>query len=167
MVANWASSLSYKRKGKTPGYSIMDILPDSMNGITELEMEKQHWETMRRHIISCLPEEACGILVGKGKFVYEVIPVTNVLHSPHRFRMDPEEQLAAMIHMDEQGYQMLGIFHSHIQGPDGPSQTDLDELTYPEVAFLIWSRMEENWQCRAFRLMKEGPIEIPIVIQHE
>ncbi len=145
----------------------MDILPDSMNGIIELQMEKRHWEGMKQHIISCLPEEACGLLAGKGKLVYEVIPVTNALHSPYRFRMDPEEQLAAMIHMDEQGYQMLGIFHSHVHGPISPSETDWKESTYPEVAFLIWSNIEEEWQCRAFRLTREGSFEIPILIRNE
>ena len=145
----------------------MDILPEGTNKITELQMEKRHWEEMRRHVISCLPEEGCGLLAGIHHRVLEVIPVTNALHSPYRFRMDPEEQLKAMIHIEDHGYQMLGIFHSHLQGPVGPSETDLKESTYPEVAFIIWSNLEGDWQCKAFRLADEGPIEIPIVIHQE
>jgi proteasome lid subunit RPN8/RPN11 len=145
----------------------MELLPDPTSEITGLEMSQRHWDVMKKHVISCLPEEACGLLAGNGELVHEVIPVTNSLHSPYRFRMDPEEQVAAMIHIDEQGYQILGIFHSHIKGPTSPSETDIAESTYPEVAFLIWSREEENWSCRAFRLTSEASIEIPIVICNE
>ena len=145
----------------------MEILPDPTNGITELEMKARHWEEMKEYVISCLPEEACGFLAGKGKIVKEIIPVTNMLHSPYRFRMDPEGQIAAMFYMAEKGYQMLGIFHSHVEGPIGPSETDIVESTYPEVAFLIWSRVREDWSCRAFRLTHGGSIEIPLVICDE
>jgi len=145
----------------------MELLPDPTSKITELEMDQRHWEEMKEHVISCLPEEACGLLAGNGELVQEVIPVTNTLHSPYRFRMDPEEQVAAMMYMAEQGYQMLGIFHSHIKGPASPSETDNAESTYPEVAFLIWSREGENWSCRAFRLTGEASTEIPIVIRSE
>jgi proteasome lid subunit RPN8/RPN11 len=145
----------------------MDSLQESLNGITILRMQKHHFEEMRDHVISCLPEEACGLLAGFDSRVYEVISVTNDLHSPYRFRMNPDEQLAAMIHMEELGYQLLGIFHSHIHGPTVPSETDLRESMVPEVAFLIWSQSNKKWQCRAFRLMKDGPIEITIVIDNE
>ena len=145
----------------------MDIFPESTGGITELKMQKLHWEEMKEHVISCLPEEACGLLAGVDMLVHEVIPVTNVLHSPYRFRMDPSEQLAAMIRIDEQEYQMLGIFHSHIRGPRDPSETDISESTFPEVASLIWSCIEEEWECSAYRLIDRGSIEIPIVICDE
>ena len=149
---------------KIKHYTMMELLPDPDNGITKIQMEMKHWETMKSHVISCLPEEACGLLGGVGELVYEVFPVTNELHSPSRFRMDPEEQLAAMMHMEEQGYQMVGIFHSHVHGLLSPSETDLEEATYPEVAYLIWSMIGDDWQCRAYKLMDEGTIEIPIKI---
>lgn len=143
---------------------MMELLPDPDNGITKIQMEMQHWETMRSQVISCLPEEACGLLGGVGELVHEVFPVTNELHSPSRFRMDPEEQLAAMMRMEQQGYQMVGIFHSHVHGLMSPSETDLEEVTYPEVAYLIWSMIGDDWQCRAFKLKDEGTIEIPIKV---
>jgi proteasome lid subunit RPN8/RPN11 len=61
----------------------------------------------------------------------------------------------------------VGIFHSHIHGPTDLSETDLKEWTYPEVVLLVWSRMEGDWQCRAFRLLGERPYEIPVVVQNE
>jgi proteasome lid subunit RPN8/RPN11 len=145
----------------------MKIIPDRPGGIIKLQMEKQHWEEMKEHIISCLPEEACGILAGVDMIVHEVIPVTNVLHSPSRFRMDPAEQVAAIMHMDKQGYQMLGIFHSHIEGPVHPSEIDIRESTFPEAALLVWAYLETGWKCRAFRLIDKGAVEIPIVIGNE
>jgi proteasome lid subunit RPN8/RPN11 len=146
---------------------MMGLFPDPNNGITDIQMDMQHWETMKSHVISCLPEEACGLLGGVGSQVNEVFPVTNELHSPSRFRMDPEEQLAAMMRMEEQGFQMVGIFHSHVCSLSNPSETDIEEATYPEVAYLIWSMIGDDWQCRAFRLLNERTVEISIKIDGE
>lgn len=118
------------------------------------------FEEMRAHVFACLPEEACGLLGGKmdgeTATVKVVIPVENVLHSPVRFRMDPREQLLAFNHLDDLGLELVGIFHSHPNGPDAPSATDLAEFYYPGVAFLIWSPGGEGWQLRAFRITGEG-----------
>ena len=38
-------------------------------------------------------EEACGLVAGHRSDQLAVFPITNVLHSPVRFQMDPEQQL--------------------------------------------------------------------------
>lgn len=138
-----------------------------MEGLIRIQMVREHWYVMRDHVVKCLPNEACGILGGIGEMVCEVIPVTNALRSPLRYRMDPEEQLAAMQKIEGLGHEMIGIYHSHIHGPDGPSETDLDEAYYPRVAYLVWFQDENGWQCRAFRLLERSPIEIPIQFHPE
>lgn len=145
----------------------MDILIGPMQRMTKIRMKRIHWQAMNRHVVACLPEEACGFLCGIGEVVKEVIPVTNELHSSTRFRMDPEEQLAAMLKMDEQGFQMVGIYHSHVHGPEDPSETDLMESSYLDIAHVIWSPLDDSWQCRAYLLTDEVSIEIPVLIDSE
>src|SRR3990172_6977006 len=60
-----------------------------------LVLREEQWNIMLVDVIKRAPEEACGLLGGKGRDVVDVIPVTNVLHSPVRYQMAPEEQLAA------------------------------------------------------------------------
>jgi proteasome lid subunit RPN8/RPN11 len=72
-----------------------------------------------------------------------------------------------MMQMDEQGYEMIGIYHSHILGFEGPSEIDLEESYYPDVAYLIWSPLKDAWQCHAYLLTGGKSTEIPIVINAE
>ncbi len=133
-----------------------------MNGMEGIQLTRLQWEAMRKLVQSWLPEEACGLLGGKGARVLMIAPVTNALRSFTRFRMDPEGQLAGMQKIEEGGFDLIGIYHSHPQGPGGLSETDLKEMAYPELVHLIWSLIGGNWTCHAFRLEAEEPIEIPM-----
>lgn len=135
---------------------------DSMDRI---HLDRQHWDLMLGHVKGWFPEEACGLLGGLDEEVTDVIPVTNVLHSPVRYRMDPQEQYNAMHLIEEKGHSIIGIFHSHINGPAGLSVTDLTEASYPDTAYLVWARHNQNWNCRAFMIEEGVGREIPIIIQ--
>jgi proteasome lid subunit RPN8/RPN11 len=133
-----------------------------MDTPTKLILMCEHWEVMLEHVRACLPEEACGLLAGDGEQVLKVLPIRNIEQSPIRFRMDPQEQVDALFWIEEQGLSLMGIFHSHPSGPHQPSETDLLEAAYPEVAYLVWSRMRAEWNCRAFILGPGGSREIGI-----
>ncbi len=117
---------------------------------------------METQVRRCLPEEACGFILEKEPGQLEAIPVTNALHSPLRFRMEASEQLELMTQMDEHDWRMAGIYHSHPNGPDRPSATDLAEAAYPEAISLIWFPQAGGWDCRAFILENGAYTEIPI-----
>ncbi len=109
------------------------------------------WQAMIRHVRSCVPEEACGLLGGVGGRATVVLPIENQSHSTIRFRMEPAAQVRAMMDLERTGQELLGIYHSHPSGPSSPSATDVAEAAYPEVAYLVWSPTGEGWQCEAFR----------------
>lgn len=106
---------------------------------------------MRLHVDACLPMEACGVLAGLGDTVSAVIPVANAEHSTVRYRMEPREQLRAFNRIEADGLDLLGIFHSHPDGPPHPSPTDVAEAAYP-VAYLIWWREAGLWRLAAFSI---------------
>jgi proteasome lid subunit RPN8/RPN11 len=121
-----------------------------------LLISQADWQAMQEAVTSKAPEEACGLLaggwIGDACQVQAVIPVTNALHSPTRYRMEPLEELAALERIDAQGWAMVGVYHSHPNGPDVPSPTDIAEAYYPELVHLIWSGRSGEWQCRGFRI---------------
>ena len=123
-----------------------------------------HWNTMLEHVRRCAPEEACGLLGGKGDKVIWVYPISNIARSPERFRMDPLQQVEALMQIDEGG-ELVGIYHSHPSGPTTPSELDIKEAAYPEAAYLVWAKQDEEWQCRAFFMLPEGPREIQIHLE--
>lgn len=117
---------------------------------------------MHAHVLSCLPEEACGLLGGQDGVVKMVIPVTNAEHSATRFRMDPRGQIEGMNRIEDAGMDLIGIYHSHPLGPQVPSMTDLAEAAYPDAVSLVWSQSESGWIREAFVLEAGGPRAIPI-----
>jgi proteasome lid subunit RPN8/RPN11 len=121
-------------------------------------------DEMLAHVLRCLPEEACGLVAGRGERALAVIPVTNAAHSRARFRMDPREQVAALHAIERDGLDLLAIYHSHPAGPSGPSGTDLREAAYPEAAYLIWSVEGDGWRLRAFDLRGPAPTEIRVEV---
>jgi proteasome lid subunit RPN8/RPN11 len=120
---------------------------------------------MQADIDSHLPEEACGLLAGRFRRAEAVIPVSNALHSPVRFRMDARQQLDAFLWMDARELDLVAIYHSHPNGPDTPSETDIGEAYYPDAAYLIWSRRTGDWVCRAYRLHPDGYDEIVLSVE--
>ena len=114
-------------------------------------MTAGHWETMRQHVESQAPLEACGLLAGRRDSVERVLPIANHAASPRRFRMDPVEQLRALEWIESAGLDLLAIFHSHPAGPEGLSPVDIEEAAYP-VVHLVWSRRAEGWTALGFRI---------------
>jgi len=134
-------------------------------------LSRNHWKEMLNDVQSKTPEEACGLVAGKRIadtfHSASVIPVTNELHSPFRYRMNPRQQLAAFEQIDQNGWEIAAIYHSHPLGPDQPSPTDIAEAYYPEAITLIWSRPRGDWYCRAFRIIDDRVDEIEIQLIDE
>jgi proteasome lid subunit RPN8/RPN11 len=127
-----------------------------------LVLLKTQAEEMLEYVKRCLPEEACGLIAGREGKASRVLPVTNMLHSPVRFRMDPQEQLNALVRLEAENLDLMGIFHSHPSGPPQPSETDVAEFAYPEAASLILSPAADGWDVRAFRIEGQWVREIEI-----
>ncbi len=120
------------------------------------------WGDVVAHLSGALPNEACGFLAGRSNVVTRVYPVENALQSPTAYRMDPVSQILAMRAIDEAGLDLIGIYHSHPQGPLAPSPTDLREAAYPDVRYVICAPRDDGWDARAFWLRDGRATEEPV-----
>jgi [CysO sulfur-carrier protein]-S-L-cysteine hydrolase len=113
-----------------------------------------------------LPNEACGLLVGRTS-ADRLIPIRNISGESHEFEMDPAQLIAALRDLRDSGEQLIAIFHSHPHGPAEPSKTDVQRAHYPEAAHLIVSLAEpDRPRAAAFRIVDGGalPIEVHVIV---
>ena len=113
---------------------------------------------------SAYPLEACGLMAGREGMVRQLYPVANRLASPYAYEMEPEEQIQAMLDMEDRGWEMLAIYHSHPHGPDTPSVTDVAKAFYPDVAQVIVSLGEQPPSVRAFLIAGGNISDIPLQV---
>lgn len=114
---------------------------------------------MIEQCIKEFPNEACGILAGKGGKVEKVYEMTNADKSAATFFMDAKEQFKVMKDIRSSGLEMVGIYHSHVASKAYPSSHDVEMAFYPEASYVIISLMDKDKpDVKSFKL-KEGKIE--------
>jgi proteasome lid subunit RPN8/RPN11 len=106
-----------------------------------------------------LPNECCGIVAADDGNAVEVFRAVNAEASPVRYGLDPRDQYRIMKEIDENGWSLGAIYHSHTRSPAYPSQTDVNLAFYPEALYLIVSLADPAGpDLKAFRIV-EGKIE--------
>jgi proteasome lid subunit RPN8/RPN11 len=97
-------------------------------------------DEMVAHAREDLPNECCGMVGGAGGEASVVIPVANSAASPLRFEMDPQGQYNALKAIEDDGKEMLAIYHSHTKSAAYPSQTDVNQaVSWPDAIWVIVS----------------------------
>lgn len=125
----------------------------------QLYLSERHVRAMVEHARREAPNEACGLLAGKGEQVERVYSLTNADHSPTTYRLDPGEQYRAFVEIDECGWEMVGIYHSHTHTPAYPSPTDIEQAYFPEAVYLVLSLADPDRPLlRGFRIV-EGKVK--------
>jgi [CysO sulfur-carrier protein]-S-L-cysteine hydrolase len=113
---------------------------------------------MAEHGLREFPNEACGLLAGRDGAPLRFYAMRNLDASPASYRLDPKEQLHVFNQMDEEGLDLLGIFHTHTHSEAYPSETDRKLAFYPEAHYLVMSLSDrEHPVLRAFRIA-EGEV---------
>lgn len=112
-------------------------------------------DEMVAHCLAGRPNEACGVLAAEGDGLFKVFRMTNASASPLRYSLDPKEQLAVYRKIDDEGWDLAGVFHSHTRTEAYPSPTDV-RLASEDVPYLIVSLASAAPGIRAFRIRKES-----------
>jgi [CysO sulfur-carrier protein]-S-L-cysteine hydrolase len=122
------------------------------------EVDGVLFKEMVEHGLREFPNEACGLLAGRGGVPVRFLAMKNLDASPVSYRLDPKEQLRVFDDMDDAGLDLLGIFHTHTHSEAYPSETDTKLAFYPDAYYLVMSLSDrEHPVLRAFRIV-EGEI---------
>lgn len=94
--------------------------------------------TLGEYARKAAPEEACGLIAGRGHQAIRIVPLDNVAHNPQRtYLMDSEQMQNEVREFEREGLSLIGIYHSHPSGDPLPSPADLREISYPRTAYVI------------------------------
>jgi proteasome lid subunit RPN8/RPN11 len=85
------------------------------------------------------PEEVCGILRGSGDLAFDLVRGKNVAPDPVMDYVIDAQTLLRQFDFEEDGDEMVGVYHSHPVSPAYPSGSDAWSAHYPDAVYIICS----------------------------
>lgn len=139
-----------------------DSLPE------RLILTREQVAQIEAHARSEHPREACGLLGGRNGRVESVYPLPNTERGATRYLAEPQAQLQAMLEIEDQGKEVVAIYHSHPSSPPTPSDTDLEMAFYPESLYVIISLADRRRPAlRAFSIQNGEVREVEMSVSDE
>jgi proteasome lid subunit RPN8/RPN11 len=108
---------------------------------------------MIAHAYEGYPLEACGLLVGRADRVERFVPCTNAAASARVYTIPPKEHLRAERDAEDDGFEVIGVMHSHTHSEPYPSPTDVAQAPDPTWHYLIVSLKREAPETRSYRIV--------------
>ncbi|MEM7029431.1 MAG: M67 family metallopeptidase [Chloroflexota bacterium] len=129
---------------------------------------------MYAHGRETYPRECFGFLVGQGVdggSVRQVVRGTNLnTERNDRFEMDPKEFLRVDRQAEDNGYEIVGFYHSHPDWPAIPSQTDILSEVEGSLYMIVSIHEGQPLNTSAWRIADDEPrrfVQLPLEIVDE
>lgn len=135
-----------------------------MRSSVALRMTQEQVREVVAHCLAGRPNEACGLLLGRGGRVLRVHCLRNADHSPFSFLIEPEDQIRVIEEMERDKLELTAIYHSHPSSEARPSPRDVQRASWPEAFHLIVSLRGEPVQ-KVFRIVDGRVEEAPLIIE--
>ena len=103
-----------------------------------LLLRESAWRAMVGHAYDELPNEACGLLGGRGDVAEVFVPCTNADRSSRTFSLGPDAWEKVDTEIEGRGLTVLGVVHSHTHTEAYPSPTDVDQAGNPFLGGWRW-----------------------------
>jgi len=110
-----------------------------------LKISKELTVRMEVHLEQAYPGEGAGFLLGADGEVKDVLLLENAREEEarhNRFLITPEDYLKAEMKAADLGVDLIGVFHSHPDCPNVPSEYDR-EWAQPFFSYII-TRVDEG-----------------------
>lgn len=100
---------------------------------------------IHQHGEAAYPEEGAGLMLGEvdgdAKKILRILPLANAREQSarhNRYLLSPQDYLLGELESARLGLEVLGVFHSHPDHPNQPSEFDR-EWAMPSFSYLITS----------------------------
>lgn len=119
-----------------------------------------------KHAWEGSPNEVCGLIAGKNGRPVKLYRTTNNDPNPRvRFNVAPLDLLNALREMEDNGWDLLSIYHSHPMSEAYPSATDIGLCHYSDAVYIIVSLARQMPEVRAFTIKRKKVTELDLVIE--
>ena len=104
----------------------------------DIRVSRPVLDTLFAETARAMPEECCGLLLGRAGAIEESRLATNVAADPlRRFEIDPQALVDAHRAARRGGPQVVGYYHSHPNGPAAPSEIDRAQAAHDGTVWAI------------------------------
>jgi proteasome lid subunit RPN8/RPN11 len=117
------------------------------------------YQAIRQHGEETYPHECCGALLGEAEGAANVVAQavragnTRTDSAHNRYQIAPQELVAIQRQARQQGWDIIGFYHSHPDHPARWSETDLAEAHWFGCSYVITAVAEGAAQrTNSFRL---------------
>ncbi len=118
-----------------------------------LTLDRSYVDEMIVHAREDAPNECCGIIAADDGTAKKLYRAVNAEASPYRYNVDPKDLLRIYHDLDDHGWDVMVIYHSHTHTEAYPSPTDMRLAAWPDAYYVIVSLEDEaNPVVRAFRI---------------
>ena len=124
-------------------------------------------DEMLEHLRRELPNEGCGLLAGRAGVIEAVYCLNNADRSPTSFTIDPTGHFEALQDAERCGRDLIGAFHSHVDGAAYPSSTDIAGAAEPEWLWVIVGPMAGSPEMRAYWIADGAASEQELAITRQ
>jgi len=116
------------------------------------------------------PAEACGLLAGElGEFdVKAVYPCANAAPPEKQdviYELDPGDHLRADREAQANGWEIIGVYHSHTHTEALPSPTDIAQAPDASWHYIVVSVRHPTAVVRSFTIADGNVAEEPLVLE--
>jgi proteasome lid subunit RPN8/RPN11 len=130
-----------------------------------LQLSQDQYDAMVAHARRDHPDEACGVIAGRGGVPERFLAMTNAARSPTFYEFDSVELLALYQDMEARDEEPVVIYHSHTATEAYPSRTDISYANEPEAHYvLVSTRDPEAVELRSFRIVGGAVEEEPVAV---
>jgi len=126
-----------------------------------LRLSKDVLKQIHAHGEQAYPEEGAGFLLGADgseRAVKTIVPLANSREDAarhNRYLITPEDYIEAELEADRLGLSLIGVFHSHPDHPNRPSEFDRD-WAQPFFSYIITSvDSGKAIESRSWRLLED------------
>ncbi len=116
------------------------------------------------------PRECCGLLIGRREaadiVILEALETVNMAppdNAAERFEIDARAHLRLQRELRGSDRHIVGLFHSHPQGPARPSAADRAEAAYAGWVWLITAVRDATCETRGY--LDTGAAFLPLRIE--
>ncbi|MGA2469858.1 MAG: M67 family metallopeptidase [Solirubrobacteraceae bacterium] len=138
-----------------------------------MKIDQDLYDELVAHALEDAPNECCGLVAAKDGVATRVYRAGNLHASPLRYEIEAAEMFRLLDEIEQAGWDLGAIYHSHTRSAPYPSQTDIGiavrgnppQAQWPGTLYVIVGvASPQEPDVRAYRIDGDGVEEVALSV---